>query len=259
MSELLNFLPKRFLLSFTYRRLSKILALHRSWRIVRTKKLQSTMNVAEASRQAIELSNSAVVLVDNGNYEVSIKRFSHALKAYKQIMVDTVDDGISISTSLDQCMTQGPKASNSTSDDVFIYRKAIHIPSDIECTYQSSVMVSSMIIFNLAVAHHLFANGNDKARASLLKAAKLYELGFNMQREENFGNNIIFTMATANNMGLIYRHLGDEQTANMCFKHLLSTVMFLVDCGDSQLCELDGFLRNASCVSGTESTSAAAA
>ncbi len=133
--------------------------------------------------------------------------------------------------------------------DQYMYRQAIHIHlKDIESTYQVRAMVSSMIIFNIALAHHLSALVSDEKRQSekLHKATTLYKLAYNLQRGAQLENNFIFTMATINNLGVIYRQVEDKETATKCFQHLL--VMFWFDCGAAKACcdeELDGFLRNA--------------
>ncbi len=148
-------------------------------------------------------------------------------------------------------MTQSPatqaKAFNEDENEQYMYRQAIHIPLTIESNYQASIMVSVMIIFNLALAHQLSAVGSDKKHSKLRKAADLYEISFNLQQDANFkNNNVVFTLATMNNMGIILHKLNDGETANKCFEHLLSTLMFLIDSGEGDVCELDGFLRNVS-------------
>ncbi len=213
------------------------------------------MTVATASQIAIQRNNSAVSLIAAGNYDAAISALSSALKTYKQIMWEETDEHPQkVKTSLDQCMTQSPAAtparasSNEEESDQYMYRQAIHIPPlTIESNYHASIMVSVMIIFNLALAHQLSAVGSHKKQLKLRKAAKLYELGFNMQRDLNFeNNNVLFTLATMNNLGLIHHTLNDGETANRCFEHLLSTLMVLIDSGEGDVCELDGFLRNVS-------------
>jgi tetratricopeptide (TPR) repeat protein len=207
------------------------------------------MTATTAKQIAIQQNNSAVSLIAAGDYDAAISALSSALEAYKNLMGEVHDEYHQpVKTSLDQCMTQSPatqaKTTNEDENDQYMYRRAIHIPLAIESNYQASIMVSVMIIFNLALAHQLSAVGSDKKQSKLCKAIKLYELSFNLQRNENFDNNVVFTMATMNNMGLIYHTLNDGETANKCFEHLLSTLMFLIDCGEGDVCELDGFLRN---------------
>jgi hypothetical protein len=205
-----------------------------------------TVTTSTAKQIAIQQNNSAVSLIAAGGYDAAISALISALETCKQIMGEAYEHHQPIKTSVDQCMTQSSaaqaKTSNEAEYDQYMYRQAIHIPLTIESSYQASIMV--MIIFNLALAHQLSAVVSDKEKSKFRKAAKLYELSFTMQRNENFDNVVVFTMATMNNMGLIYHKLNDGETANKCFQHLLSTLMFLIDCGEGDVYELDGFLRN---------------
>jgi hypothetical protein len=216
------------------------------------------MTVTTANQIAIQQNNSAVSLIAAGDYDAAISALSSALITYRQIIMEEEADEHPqpVQISLDQCMTQSPAAtpakvsSNEEESDPYMYRQAIHIPLTIllESNFQASIMVSVMIIFNIALAHQLSAVGSDDQQLKLRTAAKLYELGFSLERDENFENNssILFTLATVNNLGLIHHKLNDGETANKCFEYLLSTMMFLIDCGEGNVCELDGFLRNVS-------------
>jgi hypothetical protein len=52
--------------------------------------------------------------------------------------------------------------------------------------------------------------------------------------------------------------MNNGEIANKCFEHLLSTMMFLIDCGEGDVCELDGFLRNVSNLISEQCSAAAA-
>jgi hypothetical protein len=211
-----------------------------------------------------------------GEYNTAIQGFSFALKTYQQVM-NEADDEIPqpVKTNLNQCMVKSGLALADCrkeaccvidSDQQYMYRQAIHIPLDIESTYEASVIVSSMIIFNVALAHHLSVLAtSDKKRQSkkLHKATTLYEMAYDLQgRNKQVENNVMFTMAAMNNLGVICLQMEDRETASKCFQCLLSTVMFLVDCGAAKVCcdeDLDGFLRNVTnLVSGSSFAAAAA-
>jgi tetratricopeptide (TPR) repeat protein len=221
---------------------------------------------------AVELNNQAAALIGNGQFEYSIPALTSALKASKNEIIDFADEqdqqnGAPIKqTSLDECMlakqssVQDEQEELSGDDGVdqgcYVYNRPIHIPaSSIEetsSTYHSSVMVSVVAIFNLALAHHLTAMEENKVNL-LRKAAKLYELAHNMQREEEWmGNTSLFTMAIINNLGMIYRCLDESETSGKCFQQLLSTLMFFTDCGGLEENQRDvlpafaGFFRNTS-------------
>jgi tetratricopeptide (TPR) repeat protein len=217
-------------------------------------------------KRSIQQNNHAIVMIENGNYHDAIIALSSALKAYKLIL-DESDDLMhqqeQIKTSLDQCMAQSRPTGDYChkhldEDGQFMYKEAIRIPVNVESHYRAAVMVSSMIIFNLALTHQLAATVSDNRESALRKAAKLYELSFNMQRDEFFYSNTMFTLAIVNNLGLIHHQLDDRETASKYFEHLLSTLMFLIDCGDGHATDFDGFLRNASTVSFQACAAAAA-
>jgi tetratricopeptide (TPR) repeat protein len=228
-------------------------------------------------KNAIQQNNAAASLVAAGEYNTAIQEFSFALKTYRQVMIEA-DDEIPqpVKTNLNQCMVQSGLALAECRKEAcrvidndqkyYMYQQAIRIPLDIDSTYQASVTVSSVIIFNVALAHHLSALAtSDKKHQSkkLCKATTLYEMAYDLQgRNAQLENNVMFTMAAMNNLGVIYLQLEDRETASKCFQCLLSTIMFLVDCGAAKVCcdeDLDGFLRNVTnLVSGSSFTAATA-
>jgi hypothetical protein len=224
-------------------------------------------------QQAIELNNQAVSLIADRSFEAAIHTLTNALLASKQLLHDSVDEDVamvSVTRSLDQCMSpckqQSEVANYGHLDDAdectkqedqgehfYVYSHVIRIPISIkESTFESSVLISVIIMFNLALAHQLMmletinkqqppSNGEN----ILKKAVKLYELAFNLQRDQGMENTTLFTLATINNLGLIHQCLKESATANHCFQHLLSTLMILVETGERPG-EFEGYFRNTS-------------
>jgi tetratricopeptide (TPR) repeat protein len=222
------------------------------------------MNFNSKANLTMELNNSAVSLISVGKYEEAVATLAKALHSSKKGMADAEDDANEPlrMACLDQCMAHSPKINDvSDSDDsekkVYIYRQAICIPQDTSCCYDSAVLSSVIIIFNLALAYQLAAGDSDKPSRYLRKAAKLYELAYNLHNEENF-ESATFIMACINNLGLIHEELQDTITAQKCFQHVLSTLMFLVDCGGTNGSQLEGFFRNTSHLICQKTTAAAA-
>jgi hypothetical protein len=213
-------------------------------------------------QQVIQQNNSAVSLMESGDCRGAIAALSDALKTSRQIMYQVNENPNPVMITLDQCMSQTrtSKKCAKVANGQYMYRQAVRIPLEIESSYRPIVMVSSMIIFNLALAHQLAAtlSNGPKDRAILLRAAKLYEHGFNLQQSESFGSNILFTLATVNNLGLIHQQLNDDANASKCFHHLLSSLCYLVDCGETLEYEFDCFFRNASSVLSNPCPAAAA-
>jgi hypothetical protein len=78
----------------------------------------------------------------------------------------------------------------------------------------------------------------------------LYELAYLWQSEANTTSELAslrFTMFIANNLGEIHRIVENHAKYELCLKHLLSTMMFALDCRqDHRSLQFEGFLRNVS-------------
>ena len=137
------------------------------------------------------------------------------------------------------------------------------VPST-ECSSSRSLttgqcdLVSYAILYNLALAHHLLAiqvlsssesrQGQVQIVDLLHKAMTLYEHSHHilMNHQSNEADfQLIHPMAIANNLGHAYEMLGDRNNTRLCFDHLLSTILYAVDCGEGQdINALDGFFKN---------------
>ena len=127
-----------------------------------------------------------------------------------------------------------------------LYQTAISVPTTNDSRYgPRAVTMSKVILFNLALAHHLAGLVSEHSSSLLLaKAATLYETSFMMARKENM-RAPFFTLAVVNNLGCIHHAMGDEGNAMMYFHQLLSMCMFLVDSPRvvNVGFEFDGFLN----------------
>jgi hypothetical protein len=116
--------------------------------------------------------------------------------------------------------------------------------------YEPTVEASIAIMFNLALAHHLYAlyGPLNLFVFTMEQAVGLYELAYNVQIQEDVELSIEFTMAIINNLGHLYRLLGDEEKGAQCFRHLLSSILFLrsYDGGltDNNRCHTDTFVHS---------------
>ncbi len=80
-----------------------------------------------------------------------------------------------------------------------------------------------------------------------------------MSHEEQLESSTLFSMTCINNVGLIYQDLRDIVAAQKCFEHLLSTLMFLVDCAETDVVpDMDGFFMNTSHLVVKQTSTAAA-
>jgi tetratricopeptide (TPR) repeat protein len=211
-----------------------------------------------SQRAAIAQNNEAVSLIATGHYAEAISKLFDALDSFKRLMNATLDlreCQVPITSSLDAFMKEGYHPSTDSipqeNEQNYLYQRAIRIP-EAQCghSYRETVMASCIIVFNLALAHHL--------SSSLIEAVQLYELSFNIQLQEQLENNVLYTLAVVNNLGLVHRLLRDEEASGKCFQHVLATLMLLTDCGQASMGQLEGFFCNVTCLI-SETTVASAA
>ncbi len=144
------------------------------------------------------------------------------------------------------------KTNNLTNDEKlinsgFIYRKCIRVPSSYAYNpgfQRSQVLLTSIVIFNLALAHHIWATQQQEVqepesmfdstpRVSMLKkAVKLYELAIQLQEDhaatgEPESYSKLFFLSCINNLGNTFRLLGDTASSEKIFQHLLTVLMYL--------------------------------
>ena len=156
----------------------------------------------------------------------------------------------------------------SSTDGEYVFRHALRVhPKSIQNGHNMGVTLSLMIIFNLALAHHLMgidsqqlqqqqqqspSNEEDMDGKLLKKALQLYELAYQLhvdeqqlaaaaaactppspldpqtQQQQRMGM-LRFTMIVSNNLGEIHRVSHNTVKHRMCLQHLLSTIMYMVD------------------------------
>jgi tetratricopeptide (TPR) repeat protein len=129
--------------------------------------------------------------------------------------------------------------------DIFVYRRPFRVTS--LCTKDDCFALSVVLVFNLALAHHLKAIHDDNNPKRLRVALQLYKLGSSMKHQSNNRRlGIMNTIAVANNCGHIYKQLQRTKMAKEFFQHVLSTLMMMFEYGDDvEVDQLDGFLKNA--------------
>eukprot|EP00539_Tryblionella_compressa_P000275 CAMPEP_0178736592 /NCGR_PEP_ID=MMETSP0744-20121128/2522_1 /TAXON_ID=913974 /ORGANISM="Nitzschia punctata, Strain CCMP561" /LENGTH=229 /DNA_ID=CAMNT_0020389075 /DNA_START=86 /DNA_END=775 /DNA_ORIENTATION=+ len=213
-----------------------------------------------ACQLAISQNNKAVSLIESGEYQSAIENLSLAVHSFKNLLNDA-DRTTALETNIDEQMAE---TTSLLSEDKthFLYGHAIRIPQDFGETSNECTMISCMVVFNLALAHHLLSGGlvdeedehdhasdNQTACGSteLLKAQKLYEIALTMHKDVSpHKKDVVFLLAIFNNLGLVHRQLHDMEASGKCFQHVLSTLMCLTDAGQvSQLSnKLDGFFVN---------------
>jgi hypothetical protein len=232
---------------------------------------------------ASRLNNEGVSLIEHGLYDEAIAAFSKGLVLVKQVPALHGDDqsdetGVGIKSSAEPVSQSPPCHFDETgvgikssaepvsqsppchvhemqepdtmvvcgvheevpSDAPFIFRAPIFIPS--HATDRTS---SCILLYNKALTYHLSALSGDDTLMRLRKALSLYELAYTILMTVNIQLTALQTMAIVNNLGQIHTLLEDEEKSWQCFQNLLSSIMFLLDCGDRDLVEqMDGFIVN---------------
>lgn len=216
-----------------------------------------------ASHQAISGNNAAVLQIEAGQYQIAIDELSAAVRSFKFLLSQSEQEisRTHNSMTIDDCMkeTSVPTEPN-TSDSSYCYEHPIHIPANnaFRSTYRDCSMISSIVVFNLALSHHLYANQvgticieqhvNEAAYSALQKARHLYEIALSMIRDtqarfQKSSSEVIFLLAIFNNLGLVHRKLQNTEASGKCFQYVLSTLMCLTDAGQVSS-KLDGFFVN---------------
>jgi hypothetical protein len=220
---------------------------------------------------AKKLNNRAAFCIQAGHYDRAVSNLVKALK-----VTEHIDNSDSTCTckhcDLQACMTFSQSCDSTSDDSVaskhstrsqslisdesseegYIHRQPIRVtPQAMQEGHSMGLALPLIITFNLALAHHLSAIEEKQLdRTKLAKVLQLYELAYRWQMEEDDAevDCIRFTMIISNNLGEIHRAVNNRSKYFKCLQHLLSTMMFMVDCqqDDDSSLELDGFLHNTS-------------
>ena len=204
--------------------------------------------------------NTAASIIEDGKYSDAIASLSNSIMRFPGCAGRSCEeirrsgsccercDGTHV-LSLDQCMLYNHE--NFKEDGApYLYKSPIRIPneSNMTCGKKKQGIISAVMVFNLALSHHLqsleYITPKDR-EVHLEKAIMLYELAFDIQRKENCDSNYIFVLAIMNNLSTIHRIQNNKALANEGFRHMLSILMYLVDSGKNVYCgRLEGFHYN---------------
>lgn len=205
--------------------------------------------VIQGCNDSMNVNNEAVSLVNSGCYEKAIVLLTNAMSNIRRLLAtSSVGDMEHIpleqkaqELALDRCLhhssRDNPFLRNVPSDDGFhasIYSRGILIlPGIVQrpgCPHQRITMSSTIIIFNLALAHHLSAwhrvEGPRKLRISL----KLYHLVLDLleKKDNQHSFDVLLILATVNNLAIIQSHFDESKYSSVeSFEYLLSTLLLL--------------------------------
>jgi hypothetical protein len=212
-------------------------------------KINSGKDIIMTFHQSIiQQNNFAVATLNHKKYAEAIIILSHALIWQENnVFVGKAVDSRTVS--LDECMLQSHRSETPWMDGrcdtnrAYMYRRGIFIPSTL-----NSVIITPIIIFNLALAYHLEveqSKDTDQHNCFLQKALRLYKLAYNAHGK---GESLLFRFASVNNIALIHNDMNNTEMSEKCLEYMLSELMLLVDSGLGDHLEyVDGFLWNISC------------
>ena len=236
------------------------------------------------------INHHAVDLIEAGKLEAAMHVLSRALDSTQSMLDNLRSDDLPLKSSLDQFMSQTSSSCHSVEqqqqqhgngnmtmfhaegEQSFLYNRPIRITDycGIGSNLKSGVLISAVILFNLALSHQLLGlqkqrqtSGSGSINCSsstylLQKSLRLYQLALTVHNDLDEDSGLIFPLATMNNLGLLCRSINDDATAAKYFERLLSALLFVADHGESSFLEFDAFFRNASYLISQECAAAAA-
>jgi tetratricopeptide (TPR) repeat protein len=221
---------------------------------------------------ASEFNNKGLYLLENGLYSQAVIAFSQGVVIVKQVLAEEEEEDASFDSAMAQACSESPpmpecffhqqQNSQLTSDythdtllyeEPFLFKAPIYIQSTPDtiasgfaATTKYFIKLSFILLYNLALAHHLRAATEPKSKTKRLqKAMKLYEIAFTMQLQD-LDLSVLQVMAISNNLGHIHTILRNETKSRRCFEHLLQSILLCQHPQeeDEPAVPLDGFLTN---------------
>jgi hypothetical protein len=209
--------------------------------------------------------NDSALHIANGHYDKAIDTLTHSLSDLKQASDESSDEvqaRLSSGGNMDlefleipNCdssffvHTHGEKGGNDNSIR-FVYKNPIVARWTISPADQYGQLAYA-VMYNLALAYHLmYVDGDKRDKSLLVRARCLYEYSHSALVNQNVAVPPIHMVALTNNLGHCHSRLGNNELADACLNHLLTTLMYLVERGDSDILgkSLDGFITMASTV-----------
>jgi hypothetical protein len=217
-----------------------------------------------AAWQIVTLNNQAASLIDKRDYKNAVFILRRALTMNKATLhsLDQSNAQHKMQQESHSQLLQGCLAFNGThaaadmplgdDDDSgeYVYRSPLRLPesSSLTTDFNTHVVLSIIIVFNLALVHHLSGLEEDPSScaAKLDKAASLYNLAHGMLTQRFMDHTVLFIiLAAINNMGQIRKTHGQSEVADACFQKVLSILLFMSDNRrENDNLSLEGFCQN---------------
>jgi hypothetical protein len=217
----------------------------------------------------VQSNNTGADQLENGMYAEAVDSFTRSLRIVKDALavyataeasLESLQDTqryspvVTISVQEPERSLKAVEGHYSTSSKGLFRTPLRLVDFDEYQSYKPTVEASVAIMLNLALAHHLnalygpsssdpiglpkgppptAALNSGRIVSTLDHAITLYELAYSVQMQEGSEMSVEFIMAMINNLGHAHRSRGDEEKSNQCFRHLLSTILFVQSYGPS--------------------------
>jgi hypothetical protein len=95
----------------------------------------------------------------------------------------------------------------------------------------SDDQLAFVILYNLALSYHICAIHEGGVDQKLYKALRLWEQVYKQHFKTDLGLSPLHTCAILNNLGNVYKALGQAECCQRCFKGLLTAMVFMKETG----------------------------
>jgi hypothetical protein len=165
--------------------------------------------------QATELNNEGVTALLEGESQAAINAMTKSIKLMKQELAKPKKDRKSkfSRTAASEQEVRSVEIPETNSSETIVFNQAIIIPSDGEQSEIDIHVYSAIVIFNLALAHHLQASKGDTA--CMAKAEKFYAMVLKLVDDGacHMRIAVVVKLASINNLSQIRYAKGDFEHA----------------------------------------------
>lgn len=219
-----------------------------------------------SKRHVIDISNQGSLCVEQGNYGRATLLLKEAVNANKTLLheIARLNNVRTVHREGEKLLRHVCKQSMlssvaiDTSTDVrgfgYVYRTPMNIPTSLDFSdseYEFHVSLAVIIVFNLALAHHLSGldcEHNSAGRLDMFnKAISLYALLQQLLvQQHDVDSSTFLLLVSTNNIGQACKALGQSHEADLHFQRMLNMLLCLNDCqwGKKHNISLEGFFQN---------------
>jgi tetratricopeptide (TPR) repeat protein len=223
--------------------------------------------------KSLELNNEGARLICKGEYARAVSTFLEAMSTVKQMLADEniirrnrdedteMDSTCEYGSETVSCMEAESSSSpeeaasyGNESSHCFVFRKPLVMSLDADiCGDRTVAKLSAIMMFNMALSHHLSALKHHKNATQLHAALRMYENAYLLQQNEQVEISILYNLALSNNLGQVLKAMKHQPEARKCFEQLLSILLLVTEyCDDEEKARLENFFRSAlPCIQGT--------